>query len=332
MTLMHRYLNAVRFFLPRREQDDIVRELSENIQAELDDRAASLARPLGEAEVVDVLRRHGHPALVAARYAPQRHLVGPVLFPIYWLALQLGLAAALVVTVVVAVVTAAAHGPSVQVFIDELLAYPTRALIVFGWTTLGFAGVELIGAHTRIEPDWDPRRLPDWMAGSGRRETRLHDRIHAVVAVVFGALGIGWLLLVPHAHWLAFGPLAPALDFAPIWHTWYVPLVIVAAANVLADVCDIGRPRATTGAWLKIAALVCQALVALAISSGRVWVVAAPGAPGPVTPPDRFDALLAGINTAVGIGLAVVVLITLVEIAKQAWRLLRHHPQNALEP
>ena len=31
MDLLDRYLQAVRFFLPRRQQDDIVRELSENL-------------------------------------------------------------------------------------------------------------------------------------------------------------------------------------------------------------------------------------------------------------------------------------------------------------
>jgi hypothetical protein len=31
MDLLERYLQAVRFFLPRKQQDDIIRELSENL-------------------------------------------------------------------------------------------------------------------------------------------------------------------------------------------------------------------------------------------------------------------------------------------------------------
>ena len=46
MTLVERYLNAVRFFLPRRQQDDIVRELSENLASEFEDRSQALGRDL----------------------------------------------------------------------------------------------------------------------------------------------------------------------------------------------------------------------------------------------------------------------------------------------
>ena len=43
-TSLERYLQAVRFFLPRRQQDDIVRELSENLASEIEDRERD-ARP-----------------------------------------------------------------------------------------------------------------------------------------------------------------------------------------------------------------------------------------------------------------------------------------------
>ena len=65
MNLLDRYLQAVRFFLPRRQQDDIVRELSENLLSQMEDRAEALGRPLTEDEQADILRRHGHPMLVA---------------------------------------------------------------------------------------------------------------------------------------------------------------------------------------------------------------------------------------------------------------------------
>ena len=119
MTLVDRYLHAVRFFLPRREQDDIVRELSENLASEIEERSEALDRELSEKELADILRRHGHPIVVAARYAPRRQLIGPVWFPIYLLALKLGLGAALAVTVVVSIVGAAWRGGSVPHFVDE---------------------------------------------------------------------------------------------------------------------------------------------------------------------------------------------------------------------
>ena len=46
MDLLERYLNAVRFFLPQKNQDDIVRELSENLISQMEDRQEELGRPL----------------------------------------------------------------------------------------------------------------------------------------------------------------------------------------------------------------------------------------------------------------------------------------------
>ena len=60
MDLLERYLQAVKFFLPRPHQDDIVRELSEN-RIQIEDREEQLGRPLTEDEQADILRRHGHP-------------------------------------------------------------------------------------------------------------------------------------------------------------------------------------------------------------------------------------------------------------------------------
>ena len=68
MDMLDRYLQAVKFFLPGKQQDDIVRELSENLIARMEDREEELGRPLDEAEQAAILREHGHPMLVAGRY------------------------------------------------------------------------------------------------------------------------------------------------------------------------------------------------------------------------------------------------------------------------
>ena len=321
MTLVTRYLNAVRFFLPRRQQDDIVRELSENLASEIEDRSEALGRDLGEAEIADILRRHGHPAIVAARYAPRQQLIGPVVFPIYVLALKMGLVAALVVTVVVAAVGAALRGVSVPHFIDGLLAYPERALAVFTWTTIGFAVLDILGAHAKIKTDWDPRKLPDWMA-RGRREDFLHDRIHAIVAVLLGIVGLGWLLLVPTSPWLAMGPLASVLQFAPVWRGWYVPLVLVAVANLAIDAYALLRPtRTARRITLKLVALGGQLVVALFILSARVWIVPGPHVQPDLVPSDKVPELLTWVNNGIAIGFGTVIVITLIEMGKQYYRL-----------
>jgi len=68
MELLDRYLNAVRSCLPEAQRDDIINELSENLRSQIEDQEASLGRPLTEAEVEAILKRHGHPLLVAGRF------------------------------------------------------------------------------------------------------------------------------------------------------------------------------------------------------------------------------------------------------------------------
>src|SRR5262245_10684143 len=105
MRLLDRYLSAVRGHLPEEQQDDIVRELSENIRAQMDDKAAELGHPLNEAEQETIIKRHGHPIFVAGRYLPQQQLIGPGLFPIYWVTLKTVLPIAYVIVIVLSCMT-----------------------------------------------------------------------------------------------------------------------------------------------------------------------------------------------------------------------------------
>jgi hypothetical protein len=57
-------LQAVKFWLPKAQKQDITAELAEDIRSHIDEKEAE-------------------------RYLPQRHLIGPVLFPIYRFVLKL---------------------------------------------------------------------------------------------------------------------------------------------------------------------------------------------------------------------------------------------------
>jgi hypothetical protein len=324
MTLVDRYLSAVRFFLPRREQGDILQELTENLTSELEDRAAVLGRDLTEPEVADILRRHGHPVVVAGRYGAPRQLIGPVFFPIYWLALKAGLLAAAAITVLVSVIAAASHGGSVPHFVDAIMQFPERALIVFAWTTIAFAVLDMAGSRTQVKADWDPRRIPDWMVGA-RRPQRA-SRVNSVVEVVFGLMALGWLLAVPTAPAFALGPLAAILAFAPVWHTWYVPLVVVAAAQLATDMHGLVWPAAQPRrAMIKLGLLAAQLAVAAFILAAGVWVVAQPGVP--VGGTQSAADIVKWVNAGFAIGCVVVIVITIIEMGKQIYRLMTMHAE-----
>jgi hypothetical protein len=88
MELVDRYLQAVKFWLPRKEKDDIIAELSEDLRSQIEEKEAELGHQLTADEVEPILKRCGSPIAVAERYLPQRSLIGPALFPIYSMVLK----------------------------------------------------------------------------------------------------------------------------------------------------------------------------------------------------------------------------------------------------
>ena len=88
MELLDRYLHAVRFWLPRKQQDDIIAELGDDLRSQIEEREASLGHPLNEDELAALLQKAGYPLRVAGRYLPQQSLIGPALFPLYTFVLK----------------------------------------------------------------------------------------------------------------------------------------------------------------------------------------------------------------------------------------------------
>src|SRR6478735_2035295 len=91
--LIDRYLHNVGASLPSDRRDDIVRALAEDKQ---------------EA----VLKHFGHPLALATRYGPQRHVIGPALFPVYWMTLKIALGGALAVNAAIAIAWLATGSPA----------------------------------------------------------------------------------------------------------------------------------------------------------------------------------------------------------------------------
>lgn len=320
MDLLERYLQAVRFFLPRRQQDDIVRELSENLFSQMEDREAELGRPLTEDEQADILRRHGHPMLVAGRYRSHQQLIGPVFFPIYLFALKAGLGIALLVTIVVATITTILNGDPVRQSVEAFLAFPGRALMVFAWTTLGFAALDLARAQLKLAHKWDPRSLPKVVRPADRI-----SRARSACELVLTAAYAIWLLLLPWAPVLLLGPAAAILEPAPIWGLVYAPLLLLAALSVARSCLDFMRPY-----WTPVRSLMRAGthagtflVAALLLRSGE-WVVGRAGAalPGDAPPLDRVVDI---INTGFQIGLLVVCIVSLVELVREVHRARSGH-------
>jgi hypothetical protein len=325
MDLLERYLQAVRFFLPRRHQDDIVRELSENVTAQIEDRQEALGRPLSEDEQADILRRHGHPLLVAGRYRAHQQLIGPLFFPIYLFALQLGLAVALLVTIVVAVLTALVSGDPVGQAVDAFLAFPGRALMVFAWTTLGFAGLGLAQSRWQLPHQWNPRNLPALI----KYEDRL-SRTRSACELMLVVAGAVWLLRLPQQPSLVFGPAAAFLETAPVWRTVYLPMLLLTVVTAALSVVNLARPYWTPARSLVRLMIHGASLVLCAVLlRSSEWVIARAGATLPSGAP--LDRVVDAVNTGVRIGLLATVVIMLFEAGREVHR-YRYRRRSSGQP
>lgn len=326
MDLLARYLQAVKFFLPQKQQDDIVRELSENLISQMEDRQEELGRPLTEADEADILRRHGHPMVVAGRYGSRQQLIGPVFFPMYIFTLKMGLAAALLVTTVLAVVNGILENDPVRSGVQAMLDYPWRALMVFAFTTLGFAGLDLAQQTLKLKYEWDPRQLPKVV----HHEYRI-SRLRSLCELVLVAGCFVWLLLLPRMPFLLLGPAAAFVEPAAIWQLVYLPALLLTVATAALHIVNFVRPYWTRTRSLARAAIHVGWLVVFAtmLRTGE-WFTPKFA----MAPPNgiQVDRLVEIINVSVQIGLFFTLIVTVFEILRELRRMMsRRHAAHAVD-
>jgi hypothetical protein len=142
MELLESYLRAVKRYLPRAQSTDIIRELSDELRSQLDEKETVLGRPMTDEEVVAFLKQHGDPMTVARRYRQDSpsltigwELIGPELFPMYLIMLSVNL----VITLAsVAIVFLSMHAPiTLSIFV-----FPVVVQIIV--LTLVFIGFNLV--------------------------------------------------------------------------------------------------------------------------------------------------------------------------------------------
>jgi len=224
MTLIDRYLHAVRGFLPASSQADIIRELGEDIRTQAADREEELGRALTADDEATLLKQFGHPMVLAAKYRGSQQLISPVVFPFYWFGLRIALGIAVAVQIAMAIAMVV-NGQSAGPIIGRLAAFPFTGLVtLFGWITLAFALIDLNMRRitTRAELAWDPRTLKD-----PPRELGPKPYWSVAIELVFSTIFLGWWLAIPQYPFLVFGPAAAFLAMAPVWKGVHLPLAIL---------------------------------------------------------------------------------------------------------
>jgi hypothetical protein len=319
MELINRYLQSVKLMLPRKQRNDVIRELSDEILSQVEEKEAGLGRPLNEDEQVALLKKLGHPMLLASRYNKQRYLIDPAIFAIYWMVLRL----VLVVTffgMAVGAVAVAATGQGLGKAIAILVQYPFAALSVFAWVTIVFVVLDIIQVKFDFYGKWDPRTLPKLHKNKNGKK---HSMVESVAALIFGAIfGVWWLVGLKHQFWI-FGPGVAAMHFGPVWQTIYPLFVVLVIADLIRHTIDVIRPGWERGrAWFRMLFRVLNLVVLYFLLNATELLVATD--PGNAS----LQPVMKGLNTGLHIGIVVAAIVSVAQMAWDLYSLVTRRVEN----
>jgi len=165
MNLIDRYVTEVGKYLPRKNRLDIEAELRSTLEDMLEDRGRQTGRPADESLATELLQEYGAPRKVAATYQTHPYLVGPRMFPMYTLVLKIALFAVtlgLTIATLVSLLGASMAVPELLKALGEFALSLVSALIAaFGNITLVFAILERFVPTAKFEgrEEWTPAEL-----------------------------------------------------------------------------------------------------------------------------------------------------------------------------
>ena len=245
--ILDRYLTAVKFWLPKSQRDDIAAELAANLQSEIDDRAEALGRTLNDAELAALLKQHGPPILVASRYRGEhrtvtfgRQLIGPIVFPFYWIALKVSLVL-LLVPGIISTIFLNGDGRPVSEFILAIghvagLALPTLLVV-----TAIFALIDLNLRRFQLLEKWSARWDPNTLPPPDRQKKEIR-RSSSIGGIIITSLFILWWMRHSSLPLLVITKSGTHVHFAPIVSSLYWPILIVAFINLAQHWINLVEP------------------------------------------------------------------------------------------
>jgi hypothetical protein len=249
MDLMDRYLQAVRFWLPREQQDDLVLELREDLQAQVEDEETRLGRGLTEAETAAILVRTGEPLRVAGQYLPREPWLDPVLSLVFRFVVKVVLLWVLLpLWLVTALPSILMTGDPGGVALGVLLGGVHSALAALGAITVVFAVLGRIQRGRAAGPrSWDPRKLP---ALRPARRGATVPRAASVAEFAFAVLFTAWWVDVPRGFPMAWHLVDGGFVWsgsAPLWahfhRVCFLPMLALGLLNGALAVATFLRPH-----------------------------------------------------------------------------------------
>lgn len=245
MDLVERYLQSVRFWLPRKQQDDVAAELGDDIRSQIEEQEGKLRRKLTELEVASILKERGRPMLVANRYRPQQYLIGPALFPTYRFVIIMVALCYLVPWILVwwglVIFDPHYHADFGHTFGPLWGTFWITTFFALGVVTLVFAILERVDARTNFLRNWNPLELP--AVRNPQRISRLNSSIDLAANLAFA---VWWATDM----WSTtiFNRGGVRIEFAPVWKYFLWVFLLIAIANIALAATNLVRPY---WSWLR---------------------------------------------------------------------------------
>jgi hypothetical protein len=321
MELLDRYLQAVKFWLPKAQKQDIIAELSEDIRSQIEEKEIQLGRKLNEAEVEAILKHLGRPVLVANRYSPQRYLIGPLLFPIYQFVLKVVALCYLVPSVLVWIgymafdsSYRAQHSGGTLLGMLAALWGPLwlTAFFAFGVVTIVFGVLERAQAKSGFLEDWDPRKLP------AVRDPNQISRAASIFELVVNTVFCIWWIEMRSPVFFAQSPVR--ITLAPVWQYFFWGFLLLGVANIAASSINLLRPY-----WTRLRASIRLAndVAGFALFGWLCKAEILAEITVPNVAPERMLEIAGAINLWMSRSLPILVVIGLVVAAFDVRRILR---------
>jgi hypothetical protein len=244
MEMIERYLQAVKFWLPKGQKDDIIEELAADLDAQVKEQEAGLSRTLSGAEVELILKQRGRPVVVANRFLPQEQLIGPLLFPVYRFVLKIICLCYLLpwALVWIGMMTLDRAYRAQQTHVSWLAAVAsawsawwTMAFVTISTATLVFGILERVQAKSHFLEEWSPRKLPP--AGIPNQIPRATSISELALALLFFV----WWALNASPRVLNLGS-AVRIEFSRQWLWFFSAYLVLAAANAALSAANLLHP------------------------------------------------------------------------------------------
>ena len=240
MDLIDRYLIAVRRQLPTHLQDDIISELTDSLRSEAEEQERASGRPMTGDEQSALLKKRGHPFVMASHYLPQQHLIGPALFPYYRQALKFVVFWVVLPIVLFGGALNAVYSDSPAIWARAIGAAWSGAIYSVGIVTIVFAILDHERVRFNLFDSWDPAKLREPKQG------RTVPRSETVFGLVFAlTFLVWWTNVVQVPEFVVYDGDRVRFTAAPIWTELYYPILLSLVASIGVHLVDLVRPWRT---------------------------------------------------------------------------------------